>query len=216
MAVQATINVGRLAEQIWWMLTEGTPGSLPSKREVQLVTEQDANYWGKREMYEKYKLEAQWITHSRYIVPFYGMELIANPEDMYSKMVTMPFKQMDLPKERGIDRVTYSIGGTGRKTQIRMRRLSIRQMDNPGGLGRMVGDTDYFYTLLGDKIIVKGRCATDPVLINTINAFPVMINDDNMDVALQAIVISEVLKKFRGYSPKDDIADQNNKMLAPR
>jgi len=216
MAVQATINVGIVAEQLWWMLTGGTPGSFPKKREIQLAVEEDMNYWGKREMYEKYKLEAQWINNSRYLVPFYDIELVANPNDMYSKMATMPFKQMDLPKERGIDRVTYSVGVVGRKRQIRMRRLSLRQMDSPGGLGRMVGETDYFYTLLGDKIIVKGRCATDPVLINTLNAFPIIINDENMDEALKAIVISEVLKKFRGYSPKDDIADQSPKMLPTR
>lgn len=208
---QEPIEVSRLAEQIWRMITTGSPNSQPHKREVELAVQEAAAYWGTREMYDKYKMEAQWVTNQGYIVPFWDVVLEAYPGDDFSKIAKFPVKPLDLPKDRGLDRVTYTEVIKGKRHQRTMGKLTPYQREHPGGLFRTLAH-DYFYTHEADYVIVSAKCNDEPVDILKVNLFPIIITSANMSDALKYIVISEVTKQYRGYSPKDEAADQNQKV----
>lgn len=206
---QTPITVSQLAEQIWRSITGGTPQSQPKINEVALAVEQQAAYWGKREMYEKAKEEGQWHTDAGYITPIYGLALSAHPNESFTKIATLPIRPLDLPKDRGIFKVTYfRTDEKGRNHEVELGKLSPYARLKPGGFYRQF--KDYYYTWIGDKILVNAKCNDDKVWISAINVYPVTIDPNtNMDKGLKAIVFSEVTKQFRGYSPKDYAADQN-------
>lgn len=201
------IEISQTAELAWWAITGGNPTSFPKQQEVELAVRQLASYWGKGGMFEKYKLENQWDTGEGYILPFFNLALVPYPPDDFCKKVDISalVTPMDLPKGRGLSKVTYSQNGRewkmGKITQTqRLQRESTLGM-------KLI--SDYFYSWEGPSIIVRAQCPDDTVIIPTINIYPIVINSTNMDAGLQGLVISKCTERFRGYSSKDMIADQN-------
>lgn len=201
------IEISQTAELAWWAITGGNPTSFPKQQEVELAVRQLASYWAKAGMYDKYKLENQWDSGDGFLLPFFNLSLVAYPPDDFCKKVDIStlVTPMDLPKGRGLSNVTYSQGGR----EWRMGRLTqIQRLQREMTLGmKMI--SDYFYSWEGPSIIVRSQCPDDPVIITTINIYPIVANSTNIDAGLQALVISKCTERFRGYAPKDMIADQN-------
>lgn len=204
------IEVSRLAERIWLKVSTGSPNSMPSQREVELDVQNTLAYWAKREMYDKYKLENQWVNNSGYIIPFYGLELVAHDGDSFTKKFELPVKPIDIPKDRGLVKVTwFETRGTA-KTEKEMGRLTVLNRLDPTGFYRTM-KSDYFATWIGSDVLVNGKCNDKQPEIDKANAYILQPNTANVDQALEYIVTSEVMKLYRGYSPKDEAADQNQK-----
>jgi hypothetical protein len=201
------IDISETAELAWWAITGGNPISFPKKTEVELATRQLAAYWGKQQMFEKYKMENQWDSGEGYLLPFYQLLLVNYPADINCKKFDLLalVTPMDLPKGRGLAQVTYQRNNREEKIG------KITQMQ------RLQGETtlamklisDYYYSWEGPSIIIRSQCPDDPVKIEFINVYPIVINSTNMDNGLQALIVSKLTERFRGYSPKDMIADQN-------
>lgn len=204
---QTPIYVSRLAEQCWRMLTGGAVESVPKLREVELRVRQIASYYANRDMLEKYKLEQQWHSSANFIVPFYDVVLGLYGADQFTKVVTLPQKVMNLPKSRGIHMVTYSGDKSPEKKMTRLQPTDRTK----GGFMRSVANK-YFYTWIGDKILVNTSCMKKLPTLTKINIYCMIADSTNLDEATEYIVISEVLKVFRRPELKDVNADQSERM----
>jgi hypothetical protein len=204
---QTPIYVTRLAEQCWRMLTGGAVESVPKLREVELRVRQIASYYANRDMLEKYKLEQQWHSSANFIVPFYDVILATYGADQFTKVATLPQKVMNLPKSRGIHMVTFS---SDKNPERKMTRLQPADRTK-GGFMRSVANK-YFYTWIGDKILVNTNCMKKLPSLAKINIYCMIADSTNIDEATEYIVISEVLKIFRRPELKDVNADQSERM----
>lgn len=206
MASVASIKISKVAELIWRIISGISVDSIPSKQEIETAVQMAATYWGKREMFDQYRATAEWITPSKYLVPFYKLPLVAYTPDVFSLKAILPEFPMDLPKNRGIDRVTYT-DAMGREQRIPALSKGGKYRSK-GSLFRKVGAA-YFHDWIGNELIICGQCDDIKPVIIDINVYLVIINGDNIDKALEYVVISEVLKQYRMEVPKDYISDHN-------
>jgi hypothetical protein len=189
------------------MITGGAVESVPKLREVELRVQQIAAYYAQRDMLEKYKLEQQWHTPSNFIVPFYDVFLAPYPGDSFTKEATLPEKVMNLPKSRGVQMVTYSDAKNPERQITRLQPID-RTRES---FMRSVAN-EYYYTYIGNKILINTACVTKLPKLDKINIYCVIAKTDNLDEATEYIVISEVLKLFRKPELKDVNNDQSERM----
>jgi len=206
-APQTDIQVSRLAEQCWRMLTGGAVESVPKLREVELRVRQIGAYFANQDMLNKYKMEQQWHSSANFIVPFYNVVLGLYGADQYTKQAELPQKVMNLPKSRGIHMVTYSYPDA---IERKMTRIQPADRTKNGFMRRVAND--YFYTWIGDKILVNGNSMQEIPEIELINIYCMIANTDNFDDATEYIIISEVLKLFRRPELKDSNPDQSERI----
>jgi hypothetical protein len=204
---QEEIKVSRLAEQCWRMLTGGAVESVPKLREVELRVRQIGSYFANQDMLNKYKMEQQWHSTANFIVPFYGVVLSPYSADAFTKEAVLPQKVMNLPKSRGIHMVTYS---SDKNPEKKMTRLQPIDRTKTGFMRKVAND--YFYTWIGDKILVNTDCMRQLPKITAINIYCMIANSDNFDEATEYIIISEVLKLFRRPEIKDSNPDQSERI----
>lgn len=127
-------GIDKIAEEAWYLATGGSVDSEPTIQDVQYITEQVYGYVVKMDWYEKYKADNQHESSSCYLLRY--PNLVLADYNSTQKVVSLPAGIVDLPRDRGLDVVTY--GSPSKRIEI----WSASQLVGPSKLREFDGPTN--------------------------------------------------------------------------
>ena len=203
----ADINYNYLANQIVLLFEAGRPT-------VEGIDVREVEAWvrvahatiGRNEYFENYKADNQSTVNGQWLVTY---QLPVNTSDVTGyKYVALAENFLNLPKNRGVVRV--SVADAGYKSKRQLAYIGFENYENLKGGSALKFTGKYFYSVVAKKVYILPAC-NENVNMTTINVTQAVANDATLNDSHIMLIVQQVMPlMIQRFGRKADMVTDAN------